>query len=230
MKISYWNTKNNFGDCITPVLLERLFNIKSEWCEPDETEFIGSGSLLETFSKGYKGYVWGTGKMFEESEIDLSKAKVLALRGYLTKAKTKCDCEVFGDPGLLCKLIAPKKVKKTNEVGIIPHWNDKDLVNCDGEILINITDDIDKIIKQVASCKKIISSSLHGIILADALNIPRQWWPSEMNPGGAFKFNDYQSVFGGIIKPYRWYKADKYKVNEICHNLLQVLKPLCKNL
>jgi len=226
LKVAYWNTNNNFGDCLTPILLERLFGIKSEWVEPEKAEFVGIGSLLETFSKNYKGIIWGSGKMFEESEIDLSEAKVLALRGKLTLSKTKCECSVFGDPGLLAKLIAPTGIKKEYEFGIINHWNDKRQKYGEHNNIIDITSGIDNVILETLKCKKIVTSSLHGLILADSLGIPRLWSPSESSPGGSFKFDDYQSNFGIKLTPYKWYKIDPKKVDEINKKLINSLKSI----
>ena len=44
----------------------------------------------------------------------------------------------------------------------------------------------------IASCNFIISSSLHGLIAADSLNIPHVWMKiSNKIIGGNWKFNDY---------------------------------------
>ena len=227
LKVVWWKDYNNFGDILTPVLLERLVGIKSKWAEPWDSEFMGVGSYLDGMDQ-YKGIVWGTGRMFPGGETDLSKANVLAVRGQLTRDIVKTDCDVLGDPGLLCKLIAPKKVKKTHEFGMIPHWNDsemKDIYKGD-YFIIDVTQDVDIVIKQVASCKNILSSSLHGLVLADALGIRRRWSFAPKNPGEGFKFRDYQSIFGDTIVPGIWYKADQEVVDETVDKLLTALKTI----
>ena len=45
----------------------------------------------------------------------------------------------------------------------------------------------------ICSCKCIISSSLHGLICADAYSIPNVWLDEHKLPEGHFKFMDYFS-------------------------------------
>ena len=53
------------------------------------------------------------------------------------------------------------------------------------------------IIRRVAQCDYILSTSLHGLVLADSLGIPNHWLRSRRGLlGGDFKFHDYLSVFG----------------------------------
>ncbi len=225
IKVAWWNDVPNFGDALTPVLLKRFKNIKAIWSEPEDSELVGIGSYLEKFS-GYKGIIWGTGKMFEKTVVNLWDSKVLALRGELSLRGSHCFPVTLGDPVLLCRFLQPESVKKEYEVGIIPHWNDRETEkNFKDRIClkIDITAPIDDVIRNTASCKNIISSSLHGLVLADALGIPRLWYPSDMNPGDGFKFRDYQTVLGGEIKPHVWYTADSAKVDEICEGLLKAL-------
>lgn len=84
--------------------------------------------------------------------------------------------------------------KKEFDLGIIPHYVDKDhkflLQNFNPNIkIIDIEQpDYKKFIDDVTSCKKIISSSLHGIIIADAYNIP------------ALRVEFSNKIFGGDFK------------------------------
>jgi pyruvyltransferase len=48
------------------------------------------------------------------------------------------------------------------------------------------------VIREIDKCQNILSSSLHGLVFADALNIPNAWSElSDRVSGKGFKFRDY---------------------------------------
>ena len=52
-------------------------------------------------------------------------------------------------------------------------------------------------LQEIAECRAIISSALHGIIAADSLGIPNiRMICGDKIIGGDWKYNDYYSVFG----------------------------------
>jgi hypothetical protein len=61
--------------------------------------------------------------------------------------------------------------------------------------LIDATGSVGLVVRQIASCAAITSSSLHGLVLADSFGIPASWFGLEPELwGGSFKFQDYESV------------------------------------
>ncbi len=59
------------------------------------------------------------------------------------------------------------------------------------------------VLRQIAQSEIIFSSSLHGLICADALCIPNYWTPmSDRVIGGSHKFDGYYSAFGECIVRY----------------------------
>lgn len=102
------------------------------------------------------------------------------------------------DPALfLPKLYTPKKILLLNDkIGILPHisnykyYKNKNL-NLEKYYLINPTDKFTNVLDYIFSCKYIISSSLHGLICADAYNIPNIWLDEYELSEGDFKFKDY---------------------------------------
>ena len=154
--------------------------------------------------------VWGTGLMYGGAKKVNIPKEICAVRGPLTRKvlfENAIPCpEVYGDPALLLPIIYSPQVKKTYKVGIIPHFVDYDLNNvrvfCDkyqGEVhLIRMQgySDWKKVVDEICSCEQIISSSLHGLIISDAFNIPNIWIQLSDNvEGGDFKFLDY---FGSV--------------------------------
>ncbi|WP_323008563.1 polysaccharide pyruvyl transferase family protein [Paracoccus sp. (in: a-proteobacteria)] len=54
-----------------------------------------------------------------------------------------------------------------------------------------LTDKIEDTIDAFLSCEKIITTSLHGLIIADAYNIPNAWLIADTGAGKEYKFWDY---------------------------------------
>lgn len=202
MKVYYWNKKKNFGDLLTSLLIKKFTHLDSEWAEVGDSELVMIGSILEHLPKDYKGVIVGCGSLHEKSELIFPSSKILAVRGPLTAAKLKFK-GVLGDPGLLADELVNNEDKEF-DLGIIAHWTD-DKLESDPRFtkynpkIIKVSDDPLKIISEIGRCKKIVSSSLHGIILADAFGIPRR---IEMSPkalshpnqeGGLFKWLDYSA-------------------------------------
>ena len=58
--------------------------------------------------------------------------------------------------------------------------------------IIDVTEPIQSVIKDILECEMTISSSLHGIIVSHAYNIKCMWIKITDNiGGGTFKFRDY---------------------------------------
>ncbi len=51
---------------------------------------------------------------------------------------------------------------------------------------------------EVVRCQAVISQSLHGLIVADAMEIPNVWLePTRAMVGGPYKFHDYFTTVSG---------------------------------
>lgn len=203
---AYWSRTNNFGDTLTKILLEKLFSVKVEFAKAARAELFGVGSLIEYIPKGFSGTVLGTGQMHRKTKPNLEHANVIALRGPLTG-----EAPVYGDLGLLCNLLAPPRRLKFG-LGVVPHFCDKQLVRDEskyGNLEIDITGPFDEVMERFSACERIVTSSLHGIILADALGIPRRWEDSPAVYGQGFKFADYALGMGIPCVPGKWHEADQ---------------------
>ena len=197
-------------------MLLKHFGVPVEWAPPEHAELIGVGSVLEKVPSHFKGTIWTTGFMCESSRREFPGARVLAVRGRLTLESLTCpkvENVTLGDGGLLCDELSPS-VRKKHKLGIIPHFVDindpmvKVLADRSGDIrVIDICAEESEVMRAVAECGNIISSSLHGLILADSLGIPNRWL--ELNRGAltvtgeGFKYRDYYSVFGLRPEPLR---------------------------
>lgn len=234
MNLYYWNVKNNFGDLLSSFLIKRFCHLDSKWSQPKEAELVMCGSILEHLPVGWEGIIAGAGKLHEETKLKFN-ANILALRGYLT-AKGIKGSFALGDPGLLANELVPVQEKKYN-LGIVPHWTDKTLEHNKifkqfSPKIIRVTDPPLKVIEEIGQCKKIVSSSLHGIILADAFNIPRR---IEMAPrmishpkteGGTFKWRDYLSSIDEILEIGVTKEGNYNKITDVQHELFDVFEEI----
>ena len=158
-------------------------------------------------------YIWGTGFISYKSHDDKlykKNMKFCALRGELSKKRIEkllnhnLDNVVLADAGILASLLLEQKIEKKYDIGIIAHYKEKDdpifdkLRNqYDNSIFIDVQDTPINVITKIASCKHIISSSLHGLIIADSLHIPNvHIIVSNKLLGDGFKFDDYYSAYG----------------------------------
>ena len=157
-------------------------------------------------------YIWGTGFVsYKEKDEQLYKnTKFCAVRGELSKSRIekllgkKLDI-TMGDAGILASyLIEDEKIEKKYSVGIIAHYKEKDekifKKLCDrfpNSTFIDVQDTPLNVTRKIAECETIISSSLHGLIIADSLNVPNVHIVVTNNLlGDGFKFDDYYSAYG----------------------------------
>jgi pyruvyltransferase len=131
-------------------------------------------------------------------DISLTE-KIVTVRGELSAINCKIEIPIYGDPALLMPLFYnPTFEEKKHEIGIIPHWSDFELYHSlykDKYKIINPLSPVKEVIKDIVSCEKIASSSLHGLILSDAYGIPSQWLYNKRGMvGSKFKFYDYFST------------------------------------
>ena len=124
--------------------------------------------------------------------------------------------ESYGDIGLILPYFYYPSVKKIYKLGIIPHYVDKDTFNTiyknkDKSVkIIDVTEPIQKVIKNILECDMTISSSLHGIIVSHAYSIKSMWIKmTDKIGGGTFKYRDY---YGSInIENYNELNPYVYK-------------------
>lgn len=215
LKVYWWRyeypTKLNFGDEITPLLIERLFSLKCEWAEPKDCELIGAGSIIQIVQQlagDNHVKVWGSGFIQPGDPNDKPNLQFYAVRGKSSRERTGKPDIALGDPGLLTSLVYPLKATKRYKLGIIPHYVDADapevkrLAAFKDCKVINPLDPVETVVNDIQACELIVSSSMHGLILSDSYNIPNHWTPfSDKLTGGDYKFNDYYSVFGLTAQP-----------------------------
>lgn len=149
---------------------------------------------------GYKGYL----------EEFRRKMVFMAVRGKLSQQRiesieSKSYKELtLGDPGLLLSMLFEhKKVLTKYKYGLIAHRLDMEDTTINkltdklpNSVVINILGDFWQIVNNINECEIIVSTAMHGLIVADSFNIPNIWITvSDKIEGGTYKFNDYYSVY-----------------------------------
>ncbi|MEK6890024.1 MAG: polysaccharide pyruvyl transferase family protein [Nanoarchaeota archaeon] len=223
MILGYYETRfTNFGDQLSRAVVEKILKRKVHAINLSKDKnisgkLIALGSIFHYAEKG--DTIWGTGinpywqkpkKLFSF----FKKAKNLdirAVRGPLTRDhilnNLNIICpKVYGDPALLIPKLFPKlKRNPKKDYGIIPHIRDIHLF-VDNPNLISPSHEWKKVVKAILKCKFIISSSLHGLIVAEAFGIPARWLHNSDLPSyekeGTFKYNDYYSSTNRSLNDY----------------------------
>jgi pyruvyltransferase len=235
MNTYYWTGKKNFGDLLSPLLIKKFTKLTTTLTTPDKAEIILVGSILEKIPYYYNGIIAGSGKLHEKTKLDFKDAKILVLRGPLTARGLKGNF-VLADPGLLADELVPIEDKEF-ELGIVPHWTDKTLEHNPifkryNPKIIRVSDDPLKVISEIGKCKKIVSSSLHGIVLADAFGIPRR---IEIPPralshpnqeGGLFKWHDYSASLNMKLEIGLTQEVNRNIIIEKQHELFDVFEEI----
>ena len=210
IRLYWWNESPNFGDSLSPLLIDRLFSRRSVWSALEEAELTACGSLLQWITpiqanRAAELAVWGSGFIFpNEPPPALTKVHYYAVRGAQSAAFAGLThtSVPLGDPGLLASRVVPKSPAKY-AVGLVPHLWHRDnnefrrlAVEFEGSLLIDVTRDPQKLLEEISSCELIVSSSLHGLVVADSYGIPNAWVSASPDSfGGRYKFDDYYSAF-----------------------------------
>lgn len=207
--------------------------LESEWALPQDAELVMVGSILDKLPEGWAGVVAGAGKLHENTVLNIPNAKVLATRGPFSARGLKGNI-VYADAALLANELVPLEDDKY-ELGVVPHWSDTTLEKNPMFLkynpkIIRVSDDPLKVISEIGQCKKIVSSSLHGIILADAFNLPRRieiapWMISRpKQEGGLFKWLDYHASLNVKLEIGVTKEIDRHKIAEKQFELYDVFQ------
>lgn len=199
----YWPISCNFGDLIGPYIAEKITGRRIMYTEPGANYpyYVVGGSVLNHANEF--AITWGCGIATITDGINV-KAQIGSTRGPLTRARVlslgrQCN-PVYGDPGsILPKFFEPQKRCGAHSIGIVPHYVDQYRAHdrYREHHVIDVFQPIESVINEIASCKVIYSSSLHGIIVAHAYGIPAVWIKLSDSLGGdGTKFRDYFASVG----------------------------------
>ena len=228
---------SNFGDELTPFLLNHFSGVGVGWADVSHASVICTGSVLEHIPPFWSGHILGAGKLYPDSRLHLytNTAKIWALRGPYSASGVPGDYAI-GDPGLLAdEIVADEVPTRDFDLGVLPHWSDTELVNnptwfnekWTTKVITPFDHPLD-VVKDIARCKRLVTSSLHGMIVADACQIPRRLEYSKAmdNDGGLFKFRDYSASVHAPLETGKMIEVSRFHVEDRKHELYDALGAL----
>lgn len=211
VRLYWWQEKRangleNYGDLLSKYLVEkisgkRVISVR----HPSKVlyrrflkHYLGIGSIIS--SANSNSVVWGSGIIKKNDNI--RNAEFVAVRGPKTRDRileVGFNCpEVYGDPGILLPDYYSPKIDKKYKIGIVPHYVDYQAINenlnqqQEIKVINLLTSNVEKTTDEILECEYIISSSLHGLIIAQAYAIPAIWVKfSNKLSGDNIKFYDY---------------------------------------
>lgn len=214
LRLFWWNEAPNFGDALSRAVVAHLSGREVVWAKPKKADLFAVGSIMRVARKGALSrdpdspppVVWGAGAMAPDVEGDFAdRARIVAVRGPKTAHHLGLGRDIaLGDPGLLAADAFGILRRSGGRIGLVPHWRMIDLPEIaaylGGSDEVTVVDpraDAETVIAALAGCDVVLSSSLHGLVVADSLGIPNTWIaPQSTHKRPRFKFWDYARAVG----------------------------------
>ena len=169
---AFWLRSGNVGDVLTPELVSYLTGSPCLYTETGP-KWVGPGSTLQFVGDG--DTVLGTGMFDGLERFTARNVRWLCVRGPRTRSFAGApESTPTGDGGLLYPLVRPLQLEPVYDVGVVPHYVDAECVPAlpANACLIPVTLPPEQFVKALVQCRKIVSSSLHGLVLAEAYGVP----------------------------------------------------------
>jgi hypothetical protein len=204
IRLQYFLRIPNIGDLINPLIVSAITGEQTVHASGDAPHLLAIGSVMAGATP--QSCVWGTGVMHPVIGVGSPNAsRIYAVRGKLShealrQASIAIGDVPLGDPGFLARMIfdVERSPMPKYRLGVVPHYVDRAnqffrrLLSDPDVIDLNVHKGPEVFLRQMADCSAVISSSLHGLIFAEALGIPNLWVKaSDEVSGGAFKFDDW---------------------------------------
>jgi len=207
--------KRNLGDTLSPLIVNYMLKrskIDTTKKLTKTKHFYALGSIILL---GYQNAtIWGSGFLINPSFLRrirhhhfFRKLDIRCVRGpysqkILSDLGHTCP-KVYGDPAVLMPYIYQPESEKKLDYLIIPHFStEKTLreIYPDEHILSMNTEDYQAVITKICSAKKVITSSLHGIILAECYGVPTVFY-MDRSEKFDFKYADWYASTGREFVP-----------------------------
>ncbi|MEU0314588.1 polysaccharide pyruvyl transferase family protein [Nocardioides sp. NPDC006273] len=209
----WWDQRPSFGDQIGPWLIEAITGLPAynSIGQPNAGGALMTTGSLITEMQRPDMTIWGSGLIAPlgnaavERLRDRKPREVLAVRGARTRNQLVKHLdwdvpEVYGDPALLMPYVLQPGERPSERSGlsIIPHRSHarilpEPLITRSGGHPVDVRRPAREVVEEIAQSEVVVSTSLHGLILAHAYGIPWVWLHIIDKPlaGDRFTFSDF---------------------------------------
>jgi hypothetical protein len=208
LPVAYFLRIPNVGDRINPSLISALTGRDVRHiADRTAPHLLAIGSMMHSATP--MSQVWGTGLVHPDLGIGAaSGGNIHALRGRLTYSALRTAGLALrdvplGDPAYLAPTLLgfKRSAAPRFRVGIAAHYVDRyhpvlrRMTAEPGVVDLNVHESPHAFLSLVAECEAVLSTSLHGLVFAEALGIPSLWLKAgDEIIGGEFKFQDWFST------------------------------------
>jgi succinoglycan biosynthesis protein ExoV len=220
MKMIYFKTtRPNFGDELNVWLWPRLL---PGFLDDDEsTLFLGIGSILyDSFPRDSKKIVFGSGYGGYTSLPTIDESwKFHFVRGRLTAGSLGIDPSLgLGDAAILLRSCVEVRPQRKHAVSYMPHWESaangewSEVCALAGMHYIDPCASVEQVLDDIMSSGLVITESMHGAIVSDALRIP--WIPvAPILAEHRMKWLDWASALDLTISPLKLNVSNAFELS-----------------
>jgi len=207
-----WVYSQNFGDYLSLIIVGELLKRHKSFPlrhHQGNQKLLALGSVMHFAASG--DTVWGTGVNGKISSdhyvfdsLDVRMVRGPLTRDFLMQRGISVPDDVYGDPALLLPKLFPKLKAKpiSGRIAVLPNFNEFEQVKPlvpDSFQLISPIGYWKNIVKKVLQSELILTSSLHGLIIAEVFRVPVRF----VAPCGGetlFKYEDYLLGTGRLLE------------------------------
>jgi pyruvyltransferase len=195
---------------MSPSIAFRMLDGRTVCPRPNPPVLVAQGSIAHLAPPG--AVLWGTGvngKVPDSSRRLSSGLDIRAVRGPWTRRVLQAQGivvpTVYGDPASLVSRLFPElqliQAKGRIDALCVPNLHDvewmREQAQADGLTLLHPQSPVATALEPIASARFVVGSSLHAVIVAEALGIPARFVVSREE--SAFKYLDY---LAGTNRPH----------------------------
>lgn len=213
VNLHWWSLREkdieNLGDMLSEVIVNNVLalnKIDANKKVSNTRHLYAIGSILDS---GYQdATIWGSGFWYSPATNvfwkNIRKLDIRAVRGPRTRETLQnlgYDCpEIYGDPAILLPLFY-RQIKKGQEgIKIVSHYSENNYSKFTNIEIRTTMDSWKRVVDEICSADLIISSTLHGIILAEAYGVPAIML-KQKNCSDLYKYEDYYWGTGRTVFP-----------------------------